>query len=286
LSIEEEMSFLNQYDIDNPSAWDALRMDQSLPLSKEVREAYIQNASSKTRQFLLPVLRPFLHLLVGLIQLIKIVTPQNWAATAFLHKCIAWGLHTFVRPDANFLILRHFHLGTQILDFLCKNLDCPDAPLKPLNPKTVFDLQPNVVLQHDINLYNFVVFLNLNRNLNIQKKEKLDLSDIFEPELKISDFPNNWSNFLDVETAMEAIAPLFQLLTTDSDYWRASISLQLDETIALYVSRLLGQPERMSIVNNKHPLVANNIVEAPRRLMMHGLSTEMAHQTLIRLKKK
>ncbi|MCH7573376.1 MAG: hypothetical protein IH891_10735, partial [Planctomycetes bacterium] len=55
--------------------------------------------------------------------------------------------------------------------------------------------------------------------------------------------------------------------------WRASHSLQLDETIAIYVTMLLGNPHQMAMVNNRHPLVPLSSLRSGFRLMLHGLSS-------------
>jgi hypothetical protein len=47
-------------------------------------------------------------------------------------------------------------------------------------------------------------------------------------------------NFLDLESAIEIYTPMYQLFLTDSDFLRARNSLQLDEPVAIYTSRLIG----------------------------------------------
>ena len=97
--------------------------------------------------------------------------------------------------------------------------------------------------------------------------------------------PNRWSNFIDLETAIEFYTPLYQLFLTDSDFWRACNSLQLDETVAIYTARLIGDSAPMSLVNNKHPLVPLSTTQAGYRLLLHGLSAESLHANLVRLKR-
>jgi hypothetical protein len=271
---------------DNPSTWLALYLDQSVPMDPYMKRAYINSLRSRCRQYFLPLVKPFLHLLVGIFQIIKSICPFNFSAHRFLHKTISWGLYFFVKPEANLVILRHFHLGTMVINFLCDNLGVDRKIQEPLYPKSVFDISNdmNVVVQHDVNLYNFVIHWN-KQGKQVEHKTDLNFDAVHEVDLKLEDFPNRWTNFLDVETACEMIAPFFQLLCTDEEYWRASISLQLDETIGVYMATLLNHPSRLFMVNNKHPLLPNNIVEAPRRLMLHGLSTEMVYQFLVNLKK-
>jgi hypothetical protein len=74
---------------------------------------------------------------------------------------------------------------------------------------------------------------------------------------------------------------VYQIFLTDNDFWRACNSLQLDETIGLYVARILKTPEHLILVNNKHPMVAESTLRAGYRLVLHGLSSEMLHALLV-----
>jgi hypothetical protein len=96
--------------------------------------------------------------------------------------------------------------------------------------------------------------------------------------------PDRWTNFIDLQTAIELYTPLYQLLLTDHDFWRAANSLQLDETVGLYVARLLGTTWTPGLINNRHPLVPLSTLRAGFRLVLHGLATEMQHALLVRCK--
>ena len=71
---------------------------------------------------------------------------------------------------------------------------------------------------------------------------------------------------------------------TDNDFWRAANSLQLDETIGIYAATILGAPEKLALVNNKHPLVPLSTLRAGHRLVLHGLASEILHTLLVREK--
>ena len=104
-----------------------------------------------------------------------------------------------------------------------------------------------------------------------------------EPPLQLADMPRGRLNVLDLQSAIEAYTPVYQLLLTDNDFWRAANSLQLDETVALYAAKILAAPEHLVLLNNKHPLVPLSTLRAGHRLVLHGLSTEMLHGLLMRL---
>jgi hypothetical protein len=77
--------------------------------------------------------------------------------------------------------------------------------------------------------------------------------------------PDRWSNFIDLQTAIELFTPVYQLFLTDNDFWRATTSLQLDETIAIYVSRIIGEPLPLIMANNGYPMAPLTTLRAGAR---------------------
>jgi hypothetical protein len=226
-----------------------------------------------------------------LFQIIKIVIPNRFTSSKILHRLIYCGLQAFVRPDANYLILRHFHIGTEILQFVATNVPGIEIPLNPLRPHNLADLQDDVFLKHDLNIYNFLIRLNREmkaKGITLSKQAEPNFDSITDGPFTIDEasLPNGWLNFLDLESAIELYTPLYQLFLTDSDFWRACNSLQLDETVALYTSRLLGDASYVGLVNNKHPLVPLSTLQAGYRLLLHGLAAECLHAALVQIKRQ
>ena len=274
------------HDERDPSPWLALYLDQSTPLPDDVKSAWLADSSSASRQYLLPFLRPLARTFIILFQIIKVFLPRNWSHSILLHRLLAWGLQRFVSPEANWLVLRHFHLGSQVLSFIGRNAPVP-VSTSPLEPANIAALKDETFLKHDLNLFNFVIRLNKalrENNEELRKPAHLDLSMIRDPGLRLSDMPRSRLNFLDLQSAIELFTPLYQLMLTDNDFWRAANSLQLDETIGIYTATLLAAPEHLVLVNNKHPLVPLSTLRAGHRLVVHGLSTEMLHSLLCRFK--
>ncbi|AOX99996.1 hypothetical protein [Jeongeupia sp. USM3] len=285
--MKELPDFLAQeHDPRDPSPWLALYLDQSTPLPDHVKKAWLADSSSASRQFLLPFIRPLARVLIVLIQIVKAVLPRRWAASRSLHWLLAEGLKRLVSPEANWLVMRHFHLGAQILEFIAANAPVP-VETSPLKPLVLDDLKDELFLKHDLNLFNFVI--RLGQGLRFAETElgpvaQPDFSMIGEPPLKLADLPQGRLNFVDLQTAIECFTPVYQLFLTDNDFWRAANSLQLDETIGLYAATLLGRPEHLILLNNKHPLLPMSTLRAGYRLVLHGLSTEMLHALLMRQK--
>ena len=276
--------FLDQaHDPRDPSPWLALYLDRSTPLDEEVKRAWLADSSSRSRQFVLPFVRPFARTLIVLFQVIKTFTPRRWAFSRQLHRLLAWGMENFIRPEANWLILRHFHLGSQVLAFIARNSGT-DTTTNPLTPLRIEDVREDLFLVHDLNLYNFVIRLNQNLRDSGRSLEHVpapDLSMIVRPPLELADMPRRRRNFLDLQSSIELFTPIYQLLLTDSDFWRATNSLQLDETIGLYAATILDAREHLILLNNRHPLVPMSTLRAGFRLTLHGLSTEMLHAFLM-----
>lgn len=276
------------YDPLDPNPWLALYLDQSTPLPDHVKSAWLTDSASGSRQYLLPLIRPLARTFIVINQLLKAVLPRRWAASRLLHWILATGLKYFVTPEANWLVLRHFHQGAQILEFIAANapVQVETSPLKPLE---IDDLKDELFLKHDLNLFNFVI--RLNQALRAEDKhlsavDDIDFSMLEEPPLALKSMPKRWCNVIDLQSAIEMFTPTYQLFLTDNDFWRASNSLQLDEVIGIYVSTILNSSEHLILLNNKHPLVPMSTLRAGFRLVLHGLSTEMLHALLMQMKQK
>lgn len=278
---------LESYNRSDPDPWLALALDRVLPIAPSAKTALLRDTASRSRQFLLPLVRPFARMWIVVAQLVHTVFPRWPHAPHFLHKTISMGMRRFLSPDANRLILRHFHLGAQILRFIADNATPGFRPeLEPMEPRRIEDVEDLLFLKHDLNIYNFLIQLNAEmerRGTLIERRETLDFSAI-QDEVALEPLPNGAWNAIDLATAIELYTPAYALLLTDRDFWRAANSLQLDETIALYVARLTGEEKHLGLVNNRHPLVPMTTLRAGHRLMLHGLATEVLHGMLLEIK--
>ncbi|NMG71684.1 DUF6999 family protein [Parazoarcus communis] len=274
------------HDPRDPSPWLALYLDQSTPLDDTVKAAWLKDSSSRSRQFVLPFVRPLARTLIVLIQIVKLLLPKRWAASRALHYLLAESMKRFVSPEANWLVLRHFTLGAQILEFIARNSPIP-VETSPITPVALDELKDELFLKHDLNLFNFVIRLNQalrDHGRQLETVSEPDFSMITEPAVRLDAMPDKALNFMDLQTAIECFTPIYQLFLTDNDFWRATNSLQLDETIGIYAATILGAPQHLILLNNKHPLVPMSTLRAGYRLVLHGLSTEMLHALLMRMK--
>lgn len=278
-----------RYDARDPDPWLALYLDHSLPIDPQAKRALLMGARSWSRRWLFPVSRPLVFLFFGLVKILRAISPRYPNLNSLLHKSIHWGLRIFGSPDCNTLILRHFHVGTELLAFMKANAGIDPALVKtiPLRPLTLRDLEDNVFLQHDLNVFNFIIELNLALRAagrEITPPERVDFSMITDIDPAFEAFPTGPLNRIDIQTAVEFYTPLYALMLPRADFMRASHSLQLDEIVGIYIGRILGTDYHMSFVKNGHPLVALSTLQAGYRLMMHGLDCEAMHGWLRVLK--
>ncbi|WP_042167622.1 DUF6999 family protein [Paenibacillus gorillae] len=277
------------HDRDDPNPFLAIYLDRSIPFNEEAKAAYLKDCSSRSRQFLLPLLRPLARLMIILLQMYKIIVPKALTSSRLLHRVLHWGMKTFVSPSANYMILRHFYLGSEVLQFIRDNVPGVNITMNPLKPTNLEPVKDDLFLIHDLNLYNFVINLNkelLDKGIEVTKQERLNFSAITSTPLPIEPMPKRWTNFVDLTTAIECFTPVYQLFLTDNDFWRATNSLQLDETIGILASKIIGSNDRLALINNKHPMVPLTTLRAGFRLVLHGLATEQLHALLVELKQK
>jgi hypothetical protein len=247
----------------------------------------LMGSRSWSRRWLFPVARPLIFAFFLLVKLLRVISPRWPNLNGTLHRSIHWGLKTFATPEANSLIVRHFHIGNEILGFIRANAGPGiNAPTVPLHPRTLKDLEDNVFLQHDLNVFNFII--QLNRDLRAQGRDltpvaKPDFSMISE-DFDLETFPSGPLNFVDIQTAVETYTPLYALMLPREDFIRAANSLQLDEVVAIYIGKILGTDYHLNFIKNGHPLIQVSTLHAGFRLMMHGLDCECLHAWLRALK--
>lgn len=279
------------HDPDDPNPWQTLWLDRSVHLTPAVKEAWLYDSNTWSRQFLLPFVRPLGRMCIVLLQVLKCVIPNWLTSSKLLHRFLAWALSVFATPEANWMILRHFWIGSENLAFLNANIRGAGVVMNPLRPVDLDDLVDDLFIKHDLNLFNFISRLNLKLRdegfEEITPNADLDFSMISDDgHFPIAPQNAGWLNFIDLQTCIDIFTPIYQLFLSDRDFWRSVHSLQLDETIGIYAARVLNKPEGLILVNNKHPLVIPPTWSAGYRLVLHGLSSEMLHAILVAEKKR
>lgn len=275
------------HDLRDPNPWLAMYLDSSIPMNETTKMALMRDNNSKSSYYILPIVKVLSKVFMFIIHVFKFFLPNLINSSKVLHRILAWGLKRFVSSDANLLIFRHFHVGSEIMSFIAKNIDGVEVKTSPLKPRDFNDIKDDLFLKHDLNLYNFVINLNKqlrDKDITIKGKSHLDLSMTSPDQFNHINFPTKWTNILDLRSAIELFTPFYQLFLTSNDFIRASNSLQLDETIGIYTSQILNSPAHLGLVNNKHPMVPETTFSAAYRLVLHGLAAETLHKILVNIK--
>jgi hypothetical protein len=280
---------LARFDPKDPDPWLALYLDQSLPIDESAKQALLIGNRSISRRWLFPIARPLIFGFFIVVKILRGLSPRRPNMNVALHRLIHWGLKTFASPEANTLILRHFTLATELLAFIKANAGPVTIDSWPLRPTRLADLRDNVFLQHDLNIYNFIIQLNASlraQGRDLAPVERPDFSMISDDPIVLEPLPNGALNAIDVQTAVEAYTPLYALFLPREDFVRAANSLQLDEVVAVYIAKILGTDYHLAFMKNGHPLVPLSTLQAGYRLMMHGLDVEGLHGWLRMLKRR
>jgi hypothetical protein len=275
------------YNPSDPDPWLTLYVDQSLPIADEAKAALLRGNRSWSRRWVYPLARPFILGFFLVVKLLRRISPHHPNLNGALHRSIHWGLKTFASPEANTLILRHFHIGTELAAFIKANAGPVRVDTVPLRPTCLKDLEANAFLQHDLNVFNLVIQLNTalrEQGRDLAPPDRLDLSMISDGDFGLEPLPRGRLNVVDVQTAVEAYTPLYALMLPRADFVRAAGSLQLDETVAIYVAKILGCDYHLAFIKNGHPLMPLGTLGAGRRLMLHGLDCEALHGWLRHIK--
>ena len=94
---------------------------------------------------------------------------------------------------------------THELGFIKANAGPVTVDSWPLRPTTLADLRDNVFLQHDLNIYNFVIQLNASlraQGRDLALAERPDFSMISSGDFALAPLPRGRLNFVDVQTAI------------------------------------------------------------------------------------
>ena len=275
------------HDLRDPNPWLAMYLDSSIPMNEKAKQALVLDNDSRSGKWLMPFIIVWSKITIFFIHIFKFFFPRILNSSKILHRMLAWGLRRWVSPEANLLIFRHFHCGSEIVEFVAANIDGVETKTVPLKPNDFEDVKDDLFLNNDLNLYNFIINLNremTEKGIQITEKNDIDLSMISTDGFKMIDFPKRWTNILDLRSAIEVFTPFYQLFLTKNDFYRASNSLQLDETIGIYSAKILGSPAHLGLLNNKHPLVPQSTYGASYRLVLHGLASEELHAILVQMK--
>ena len=272
-------------DRSNPNAWEALYLDQAIPLDMTAKAYMIKDLQSWSRNYLLIPIKIIANISLAIIMTIKRILPFQFSAYKLMHHSAAFFLKHFASPEACYLIVRHICLGSNIVNFLIDNSADRQIPKSTLYPQTVNDLAENAFLEHDLILFNFVLDYNEAQQKNPNWLQDvhargLNYESIQPVNIDVDVSKRGWFQILDLESAIELFKIFYALCLTSEEFARAVLSLQFDENFGCYVSAIAQDYNWNHVIANRHPLAPNSPFNAARDLFLHGIITEALHRYL------
>ena len=150
-------------DRNNPTIWEAMRVDPTLHVPFDSREIQMRDQQRWTRYFVRPVIRVVAMVVIHLALFLKRLVPfklgsegvLNWLGPRFMRRCAS--------PEALALVLRHFVVESNLINFVARNSGADDVAEVSLRPVRAQDLADdhglNAVVRHDANIFNLVIDL-------------------------------------------------------------------------------------------------------------------------------
>lgn len=275
------------YNRENPSLFDVLEKDDTLPIEDSVREAWVINLKHPFRMTVMHVCRLIATTTLCTTYFVKRLIPIQFCAHRTLQGMICWFMKWFVLPEANYLILRHYWTESDIINFVIDNSANKKAEKSTLYPRKINDLVEASFIKHDVVLFNAIYDLGSTKEEKWPvEREKIDYSSIRKVELDPSVTQKRWTQCVDFETAHELFKTSFCLMLKADEYERSINSLQYDQTLALRVARIVNDPELNALVYNNFPLFLVGPLRLSQRFVMHGLFTEHLYAYLVQHKEK
>jgi hypothetical protein len=272
--------------IPDPDPWDVLRLTSHRIIDPRALDLWIADQRSFSARFLAPYLRRLGRLLLVLVLVIRTVIPAWPALSGLGHRLAVLGLGWFVRPGSTELLLRHFHVGSAVLRTIAASwpdgdfrADADEDGLVPTEPVDVAELADHLVLRHDVALFQAMAACA--RQTAPLRRAPISPGTLANrlDRIVCRPGPLRW---IDLETALCLFTPVFALCWTRRQFSRAVHSLQCDETVATLAATLLGKEDHLHLVINRLPLVPATRLDAARRLIIHGIQTEILHEMLRR----
>lgn len=262
----------------DPNMWSAVHADPSIPLDRTVVLQIINDQRRWSRRLIYPIARIVSRLLVAIISLIKRLVPVRWISLTTMDKLCVWFLRTFVAADAVELLIRHFVIETNLVNFLIRNTPVEMEPVT-LRPTQLSGLGDNAVIEHDVNVYDLMIALG---PLKLAPAERLDFQQLDVPPLDPERRRPRLLS-LDIQTALCFMNVPFSMALTVEEYRRAVHSLRFDDSLLEILATVCADDTFKHWKTGGLSLWMDSNVDVPQLVYRHALVCEYAHAHLVRL---
>jgi hypothetical protein len=263
----------------------AIAADNSLPIDPAATELWLRDIHNPLRWIVRPLLQFVFAILLHLTWALKRLPLPQFRAHGLLQRMICWFCRNFVSREANLLILRHFATESNILNFLRDNSNAPQVPALRLYPQKIDDLLEHSFVQHDQELFRMFRELGAwDESVAAKSSSELAWTNWRPITLGLQAIPARATQFLDFETSHALFMCLFCFLLTGEEYRDSINGFNLDQSMAIRIGKLIGDPTLTEYVYNKYPLYLVGPWNLAQRFLMHGFFTEHLHARLEQLR--
>jgi hypothetical protein len=254
-----------------------MAVDPSIPVDQATMRLVIRDQRSRSRTLLYPWVRIPSRVAVTLIVLGKQLCPVRFSAHATMDKLCLWFLRRFVSPDAVTMLIRHFIVETDLLNFCVRNASVPGVSEVTLRPSTLGELGDRAVIEHDLNVYRVLRLLGCAGSLGPPGSLGFGTLDIprIDPEPRTRRLLS-----LDIQTALCLMNIPFALCLTPGEYRRAVHSMRLDTSLLTVLATLTGDSAFLSWRPRFLPVRVDSNVDVPQMVYEHAVICEFAHARL------
>lgn len=265
----------------DPSMWAAVAVDPAVPIDRTVVRKIIADQRRLSRRWLYPLARPFSRVVVALISAVKRVLPFRWMPLTTMDRLCIWYLRRFVSPDAVELLIRHFVIETNLVNFVLRNTDAAIPPVT-LRPVSLAELGDHAVVEHDVNVYDVLIALDGVALRPPAPPAQLDFAELDIPPIDAERRRLRLLR-LDIQTALCVMNIPFSMALTMEEYRRAVHSMRFDDSFLEILAVLCDDDTFRHWKNGELTVWMDSNVDVPRMVYRHALICEYAHAHLVKL---
>jgi hypothetical protein len=263
----------------------AIAVDNTLPISPQAVDLWLRDLDNPLRWIVRPLLQIVFAVLLHVTWALKRLPLPQFRAHRFLQWTICAFCRNFVSPEANQLILRHFATESNLLNFLRDNSGAHVARPLTLYPRKVDDMLRFTFVDHDQELFRMMRELGpWDHSARARAAAELDWSHWQIVDVADQGHPRRLTQVLDFETSHSLFMCLFCFLLTRDEYRDAINGFNLDQSIALRIGQLIGDPRLAEMAYNKFPHYMVGPWNLSQRFLMHGFFTEFLHERLVQFR--
>lgn len=262
----------------DPSIWEAIAADPSIPLDRRLTRLILEDQQRPSRQWLYPLARILSRVAVTVVSIVKRFVPRRWMSLETMDALCLWFLRRFVSPDAVELLIRHFVVETNLLNFLIRNSPAAIEPVA-LRPVSLAGLGDHAVVEHDLNVYDVFIALD---GAPVSRSEPLDFQQLDVPPLDPERRRRRILR-LDIQTALCLMNIPFCIALTRDEYRRAIHSMRFDDSLLDMLAVVCGDEGFRRWTSGTMSIRIDSNVDVPRAVYVHALICEYAHARLVHL---